>query len=198
MDFWDTINLFQIERIEKWHNHTPNSEESGLLGLIEQNHLQNFLLWHEEDKARNPVASDQEIAQVKRNIDALNQKRNDLIEQIDEAILEWMKNESIKMPEDAPSNSETPGNIIDRSSIMALKIVHMKEQTTRSDVGQEHVEATAGKLRVLQLQRKDLLDCLSRLISDIKSGCRKFKVYRQFKMYNDPSLNPKIYKTKNQ
>ena len=70
MDFWDTINLFQIERIEKWHNHTPNSEESGLLGLIEQNHLQNFLLWHEEDKARNPVASDQEIAQVKRNIDA--------------------------------------------------------------------------------------------------------------------------------
>jgi len=197
MEIWKKINLFQITKINAWHENPPKLTESGLLGLIEQLNLHNFLLWHEEDKARDPSATDLQIAEVKRNIDVFNQKRNDLIEIIDEAILRWMEAESIDMPMNAPVNSETPGSIIDRCSIMALKIVHMKEQTLRSDVDQAHLEKSSRALKTLRLQREDLLECLVQLIEDVKEGNRCFKIYRQFKMYNDPALNPKMYESKN-
>jgi uncharacterized protein DUF4254 len=187
------IDLLQLELVNRWHQCDPEPGREGLLGLVEKQHLQNYLLWHEEDKARDPHVNDQEIAGVKRSIDKLNQSRNDLIESLDEAILAKLQQEGFVQKTGVPANSETPGSIIDRSSIMALKVYHMKEQTIRTDVGRDHLETAAKKVHVLQTQREDLLTCLLELIDEVRKGTRQFKIYRQFKMYNDPSLNPRIY-----
>ena len=187
------IDSLQLELVEKWHSISPQPEFRGFLGLVEKQHLQNFLLWHEEDIARAPDVDDAEIARVKRSIDRLNQTRNDLIEQLDEAILQELTSSGIKINQASPINSETPGSIIDRCSIMALKIFHMNEQAARNDVDQTHLEEARRKVKILVMQRSDLVKCLFELIADIESGRRQFKLYRQFKMYNDPSLNPRIY-----
>ncbi len=195
MEILNQIDLLQMRLVTSWHQEEPKLTVEGLLGLVEHQHLQNYLLWHEEDKARDPEADDHEIARVKRSIDQLNQKRNDLIEQLDEAILEELRLEGVTQADDAPLNSETPGSIIDRSSIMALKIYHMKEQTRRHDVDREHIEQAVRKVKVLQSQREDLLNCLIQLVNDVRDGIRQFRLYRQYKMYNDPSLNPRIYQS---
>ncbi len=190
------INALQQARVSDWHQKQPQTSESGLLGVVEEQHFQNYLLWHEEDIARDPDASDAEITRVKRSIDRLNQNRNDLIEQIDETILSNLHAEGVAMNPSSPMNSETPGNIIDRCSIMALKIYHMDEQTRRKDVESGHLQQSQDKVQVLQRQREDLFECLYHLIDDICSGFRHYKLYRQYKMYNDPTLNPQIYKPK--
>jgi uncharacterized protein DUF4254 len=190
------ISALQQARVKEWHQHQPQVTEQGLLRVVEEQHKQNFLLWHEEDIARDPDVSDKEIVRVKRSIDGLNQKRNDLIEQIDEAILTSLYAEGISMNPSSPMNSETPGSMIDRYSIMALKTFHMEEQTHRQDVDPEHLQQSHKKVQVLQTQRDDLFECLYLLIDEVRSGFRHFKLYRQFKMYNDPTLNPQIYKFK--
>lgn len=153
------------------------------------NHRANFELWHEEDKARDPGASDLEIARVKKAIDRLNQRRNDVVEAIDEALLQ----EAPRQPASAPLHSETPGMMIDRMSILALKIFHTREQAERGDASEGHRLRNAERLRVLEEQRGDLAECLQSLWSEVLEGGRRFKVYRQMKMYNDPELNPAIY-----
>ncbi|NQU64728.1 MAG: DUF4254 domain-containing protein [SAR324 cluster bacterium] len=188
------INDLQQTRITEWHCQPPQISGQGLLREIEEQHLQNYLLWHEEDIARDPDVSDNEIARVKRSIDHLNQKRNDLIERIDERILSTLNAEGIAMNPNSPLNSETPGNMIDRCSIMALKIYHMDEQAHRVDVDENHVRQSREKVRILATQREDLFLCLYQLIDDIRNGTRQYRLYRQFKMYNDPMLNPQIYK----
>jgi hypothetical protein len=189
------IGPLQEERVDDWHQIEPvpalSSED--LLGLVERQHLQNFRLWHEEDKARDPTADNDEIARVKRSIDLLNQQRNDLIERVDEALIGLLTEIGIRMPVDAPLNSETPGSMIDRSSIMALKIYHMQEQTRRSDADDRHRQLATSKVEILKIQRRDLFQCLYELMNGIIAGTRRFTRYRQFKMYNDPTLNPKIY-----
>lgn len=193
MEHLEKIDFLQQELVKKWHQQPHSTTFKGFLGLVEQQHLQNYLLWHEEDIARAPDVEDSEIVRVKRSIDKLNQKRNDLIEQLDEEILILLAEEGVKMNPDTSANSETPGSIIDRCSILALKIYHMKEQTWRKDVDSNHIEEASRKAKILQIQREDLLTCLYQLIDDIKKGNRCFKLYKQFKMYNDPTLNPKIY-----
>lgn len=189
----DKIDELQTRLVEQWHQEDPQALGKGFLGLVAAQHLENFSLWHEEDEARSPSADDSVIAQVKRNIDGHNQKRNDLIEKLDEALLDDLAERSISINPQAPLNSETPGSMIDRCSILSLKIFHMQEQVERSDVDQDHKDQAAAKVLVLKTQRGDLLGCLKALLRDVEAGTRQFKIYRQYKMYNDPRLNPAIY-----
>jgi hypothetical protein len=172
------------------HGHDPSSPAPAPPGNFDQlvldQHRANYDLWHREDEARDPHASDHTIVQVKHDIDRLNQLRNDLAEQIDIALLHLA-------PENptAPLNSESPGLIIDRLSILALKIFHTEEQLHRSTP--EHQHRNQSRLLVLNEQRTDLAACLDALWSDVLAGRRRFKLYRQLKMYNDPTLNPVLY-----
>ena len=174
-----------------WHKDQNAGAGSGLQGLVIQQHRQNFALWHEEDRARNPNAPPDQIAQTKRAIDALNQVRNDLVESIDRELLLQLQTAGVKTGGEL--HSETPGMIIDRLSILSLKIFHTQEQIERQDVQSAHIERNRERLEVLLRQRQDLAGCLTALWRDIQAGRRHFKLYRQLKMYNDPELNPAIY-----
>lgn len=196
MDILQKIDTLQVARVKEWHIAEMKLRDEGFLGTIEQQHQQNYLLWHEEDIARAPDVDDKEIARVKRSIDRLNQQRNDLIEQIDEGLLALLEQQGVQWNQAAPLNSETPGSIIDRCSIASLKIFHMEEQAMRQEVTDEHRQKSMEKMKILKIQREDLFNCLYELVEDVMNGKRRFNIYRQFKMYNDPSLNPKIYSAK--
>ncbi len=169
----------------------PGRFTAGVWAAIEANHWHNGQLWEQEDLARRKHAPDSEIAGNKRAIDQHNQKRNDAIERIDEHLLESFSN--VAPRPSARLNSETAGAMIDRLSILALKIKAMRAQTERTDVDVAHIAACRAKLERLMEQRKDLAGCLDRLLAECARGESYFKVYRQFKMYNDPSLNPAVY-----
>ena len=165
-----------------------------LTQALEHNHWHNCSLWEQEDLARRRNVPDAEIAANKRAIDLHNQKRNDAIERIDEELIAALRD--VKRDPAARLNSESAGAMIDRLSILSLKIHHMRLQTTRNDVDREHVETCRAKLARLLEQRADLAGCLDRLLDEAARGESYFKVYRQFKMYNDPKLNPAIYNDK--
>jgi hypothetical protein len=178
----------QARRIIDFHDGRQAIEAaSELWRAIEDNHRHNRLLWDEEDLARRKSVPDTEIANNKRAIDGYNQKRNDAIERIDECLLDLISNRNSKL------SSETPGAMTDRLSILSLKIHHMRLQTLRGDVDNAHVENCRMKLNRLNEQREDLAGCLDRLLAECARGESYFKVYRQFKMYNDPTLNPAVY-----
>jgi len=179
-----------------WHGVDANDATAPLLALVQQQHRRNFDLWHEEDKARDPAATDNQIAVVKRAIDSLNQKRNDLIEKLDDYIYATLQRQNVAHAIDAPWNSETPGSIIDKLSIMSLKVFHMREQTERLDATPEHIQKCRVRLATLTQQREDLTTALQVLLTDVFAGTKQMKLYRQFKMYNDPDSNPKIYGAK--
>ena len=172
-----------------WAKSGTAEHGGGVWQAVEDNHRCNCLLWDEEDLARRRSVPDAEIAGNKRAIDGHNQKRNDAIERIDEHLLGFFQGKK----ENARLNSETPGAMIDRLSILSLKIHHMRLQTLRSDVDRAHVENCLLKLNRLNEQRVDLAACLDRLLAECARGESYFKIYRQFKMYNDPALNPAIY-----
>ena len=159
---------------------------------IAANHRFNHLLWDEEDQARRTDVPDAEIAANKRAIDGYNQKRNDAIERIDEVLLSRLS--GVTPAPDAWHNSETAGAMIDRLSILALKVHHMRAQTLRRDATPEHIASCAGKLDRLSLQRDDLARCLDTLLARAAEGRAYWRIYRQFKMYNDPALNPWLYR----
>jgi hypothetical protein len=161
-----------------------------ILEFIEANHFFNTNLWNEEDLARRKKVSDTEIAKNKRAIDFFNQARNDFIEKIDDFIL---SNIPLLTEMRGKQNSETLGAMIDRLSILSLKIFHMAMQTKREDADDAHIQKCVNKLQILTKQRNDLGFCFNDLIKDCQNGSRHFKQYKQFKMYNDPNLNPKIY-----
>ena len=163
------------------------------IAAVARQHRANFDLWHIEDEARAPGATDAELAAVKRRIDRANQLRNDLAEELDRILLAWLAERGLPNPE-APLNSESPGLIVDRLSILALKIYHTREEAQRPDAPQGHAERNRERLAVLDAQRTDLAACLDALWCETLSGSRRFKLYRQLKMYNDPSLNPAIYR----
>ncbi len=188
------ITELQRSAVERWHRQAEiDCPHEGLLQLVCQQHEQNYRLWHEEDSARSPEASDATIAGVKRRIDALNQRRNDLIEKIDDSLIAALVNWGVKPRRQATVNTETPGSAIDRLSILALRIYHMEEQAAREDAAPEHREKARARLAVLREQHSDLSRSLDQLWHDIFAGRKRMKVYRQFKMYNDPTLNPYLY-----
>jgi hypothetical protein len=160
----------------------------GLMALAMTQHRANFELWHEEDKARVPEVPDAEIVRVKRAIDRLNQRRNDLVETMDGWLMERLQQNT-----EAPLHSETPGLMIDRLSILALKIYHTHEEASRASANEEHRAKNLARLALLLEQRGDLAGCLDSLWAQVLEGSRRFKLYRQLKMYNDPELNPAVY-----
>jgi Protein of unknown function (DUF4254) len=162
------------------------------LRLVARQHHANFDLWHIEDKARTPGANDADLAVVKRRIDVTNQLRNDLMEDLDRRLLAWLAARRLPNPK-APLHSETPGQIIDRLSILSLRIYHTREEAERVHAPEGHGERNRERLAVLEKQRRDLAGCLVELWKEIESGARRFELYRQLKMYNDPTLNPAIY-----
>lgn len=150
--------------------------------------------WHLEDIIRDPHIDPLEALQLKRRIDRSNQDRTDLVEQIDSYFRH--KYSDVNVKPDARLNTESPAWAIDRLSILALKIYHMNEQTLRSDASNEHLTKCKEKLNVLLEQQKDLGTAINQLLEDIEAGKIYMKVYRQMKMYNDPSTNPVLYQNK--
>ena len=147
--------------------------------------------WHLEDIIRNPEIDPEEALKIKRRIDKSNQDRTDLVELIDSYFLELYKD--VKVLPDAVINTESPAWAIDRLSILALKIYHMQQEADRTGATPEHTAQCRQKLSVLQEQQKDLSTAIDTLLDDIANGRKYMKVYKQMKMYNDPSLNPVLY-----
>jgi hypothetical protein len=183
-----SITSLQRQRTDVWHSETPEASGEGFIGLVEQNHLENFLLWHEEDIARRDDLGAERVVQAKRRIDRHNQKRNDLIEKMDQMTV----SEFNPRPSGCSFNSETPGMMIDRLSILALKNYHMTEESLRRDASEEHRSRCASKVTTIRQQISDLSSALDDLIRQVDAGTRSFRVYFQFKMYNDKELNPQL------
>jgi len=184
------IVTFHDERIANGFD-DARTDEGDPWASIATNHRSNMLLWDEEDQARRTGVPAAAIAANKRAIDGCNQRRNDAIERIDEALLARLA--GVAPRPDAWHNSETAGSIVDRLSILALKIHHMRAQTLRDDASDEHVRQCREKLARLSLQRDDLARCFDTLLASAAAGRAFWRVYRQFKMYNDPTLNPYLY-----
>ena len=187
----DLILQLQKQNIVNWHKELVLSKYELPLLFIEENNQYNFLLWHEEDVARIKDIDPVRIVEAKRSIDKLNQLRNNAIEKIDEWILSFLAKMQIRSGSNL--HSETPGMMIDRLSIMSLKRYHMFEETERFEASDAHKTLCANKVAVLDEQMKDLANCLRQIFIKLQSGELNFKVYRQFKMYNDPALNPQLY-----
>lgn len=199
MSFSEQCNKIFQQAIDDYHVHddidTPinNPYDDGTI----ENRLYlkcwiDTVQWHFEDIIRDPNIDSIEALALKRRIDRSNQDRTDLVEQIDSYFRQ--KYSEVKVLPDARINTESPAWAIDRLSILALKIYHMREQVERQDASKEHKDTCTAKLNVLLEQQKDLGTAIDQLLEDIQEGRKYMKVYRQMKMYNDPSTNPVLYK----
>ena len=192
-----TITDLHKETVQQWHEQEIENHYTGFLSVVCRQHERNFRLWHQEDIARSPDVSDKELAEVKRRIDRLNQERNDFIERLDDCLIQELGQKRVVPRADARLNTETPGSVMDRLSILSLRLFHMHEQADREDASREHREKVREKLTVLYQQHRDLSDSLQELLDDIFAGRKLLKIYRQMKMYNDESMNPYLYNAKN-
>ena len=194
IDIAQIIQL-QTQTVAQWHQGPIENNATDLLATVCTQHSFNFQLWHEEDIARSPDVSDQEIARVKRSIDSFNQQRNDWIEKLDDQIADLLASHDVSTAAEAQLNTETPGSAIDRLSIMSLRLYHLREQLDREDVDQQHHASVQQKINVCLLQQSELAKSLQQLIEDLFAGKKRHLTYRQFKMYNDPALNPYLYQS---
>jgi hypothetical protein len=183
----------QTETVARWHQQAIDNPYDGIYALVCKQHSFNFLLWHEEDIARSPDVPDKRIAEVKRAIDRYNQQRNDWIEKLDDWFTGQLGELRVAAALDAPLNTETPGSVLDRLSILALRIYHLEEQRDRQEVDSAHRDAVSAKLAICLAQQADLAQSLTELLADIRAGRKRHRTYRQLKMYNDPALNPYLY-----
>lgn len=165
---------------------TLSPQQSDFLKIAEENHGFNYQLWLAEDEARRDDLGFEHVYHAKRSIDHFNQQRNDRMEMLDRALVALLN------PCDGtecPVHSETPGMIIDRLSILALKQYHMQLQTTRMDASSQHREHCQKKLAIITAQLTQLTQCLEHLIQEVQTKTRTFHLYYQYKMYNDPSYS---------
>ncbi|TYA52239.1 DUF4254 domain-containing protein [Formosa maritima] len=195
--FTDKANRIFQDVIEKYHVintvnqpfENPYNKESYLLEhLLYRKCWIDTVQWHYEDIIRDPKIDSVAALKLKRQIDASNQDRTDMVEYIDSYFLEKYKDVTPKAH--ATINTESPAWGIDRLSILALKVYHMNEEATRTDASDEHLAACKKKLDVLLEQRVDLSTAIDTLLNDIENGDKYMKVYKQMKMYNDDELNP--------
>ncbi len=191
-------NRIFIRSIEDYHKSdnvdTPINNPYELKSIEYYLYLKNWIdtvQWHLEDIIRDPQIDPKEALLLKRRIDKSNQDRTDLVELIDSYFLD--KYGKVKVLPNAVINTESPAWAVDRLSILALKIYHMREQAERTDASPEHLEQCRKKLDVLLEQQRDLSSAFETLISDIDAGRWYMKVYKQMKMYNDPDTNPVLY-----
>ncbi len=198
MTFTELCNPIFVQSIDDYHTtdnvDTPIRNPYELKSIEYYLYLKNWIdtvQWHLEDIIRDPNIDPKDALALKRRIDKSNQDRTDLVELIDSYFLDKYK--EVKVLADATINTESPAWAIDRLSILALKIYHMRQETERTDVSDEHREQCARKLNVLLEQQKDLSAAIDQLIADIEGGRKYMKVYKQMKMYNDPALNPVLY-----
>ncbi|TWU56181.1 DUF4254 domain-containing protein [Rubripirellula reticaptiva] len=189
------LTQLQIDTVDLWHREPIENPYEGIKSLVCQQHEFNYRLWHEEDKARSPSATDQEIATVKRAIDGFNQARNDMIEKVDDALTIILCDAGVSAA-GGPINTETPGSAIDRLSIMSLRLYHYREQADRADADESHRAKVNERIALCEQQHTDLSTSLQQLLDDIFAGRKQHRTYRQMKMYNDPTLNPSIYDAK--
>lgn len=166
--------------------------ENSLDGLLYIKNWIDTVQWHLEDIVRDPKVTDAQVSLIKKRIDKSNQDRTDKVEQLDDWIVNHYKD--VETEKHARLNTESAAWVIDRISILALKIYHMKEQVMRTEVDQEHRDKCQMKLEILLDQKKDLSQSFDELMDDISKGKKRIKVYRQMKMYNDEKLNPILYK----
>ncbi len=178
-----------------WHETGPIAPEDrqASKGMTQWIHYHNYCLWHEEDEARRSDVPDAYIVRAKRDIDKHNQQRNDGIEKVDVWIDNVLSTAGIQPDEQVELNSETPGAIIDRLSILTLKIYHMEEQKERPDLSDDLRNLCDLRRSILHEQINDLARALDKLFLDLRQVKKRHKVYRQFKMYNDPRFNPAVY-----
>jgi hypothetical protein len=192
-----TCNDIFVKAIDYYH--LSNEVDSSYSNPFKEETLE-FLLfekcwidtvqWHLEDLIRNPNLDLKNVLAIKHRIDSSNQKRTDIVEEIDDYYFHIFKEKSNSA---SKINTESPGWVVDRLSILNLKIFHMNEQTERKEVSQEHTLNCREKLNILKKQKIDLSLSFDQLLKDYKSGVKKMKVYRQMKMYNDSTLNPELY-----
>ncbi len=193
--FNQSINDYHLhDNVDQPMNNPYNAETHLIEHLLYQKNWIDTVQWHYEDIIRDENIDPVEALKLKRKIDASNQKRTDLVEYIDSWFLEKFKDVQPKV--DAGINTESPAWAVDRFSILALKIYHMREETERKDASEEHRQKCAEKLSVLETQKTDLATAIEELLEDIQKGDKYMKVYKQMKMYNDEELNPVLYKNK--
>ncbi len=199
--FTENANAIFNRAIADYHlfddvdHHFDNPYEAGSLdALLYDKNMVDTVQWHLEDIIRDPAIDPVEALAIKRRIDRSNQVRTDMVEYIDSYWLEKFRD--VPVAPDARINTETPAWAIDRLSILALKIYHMRLETERTDVGQEHRDACGRKLATLLTQQRDLSTAIEELLEDIAAGRKYMKTYKQMKMYNDPALNPVLYGNK--
>ena len=185
------LDILHRDSVAHWKQHPIQLTQHGFLRLAEENHSFNFQLWHEEDKARRDDMGAEFVYHAKRNIDHFNQQRNNCMELMDKQLQQELQ--PINPTKNCPVNSETPGMIIDRLSILTLKHYHMTLQTIRSDVDDAHRECCQLKLDLIKNQRNQLLLCLTVFLQEILDKKRTYRLYHQLKMYNDKTLNPELY-----
>ena len=198
MSFTELCKPIFVQSINDYHKtdnvDTPINNPYEVKSIEYYLYLKNWIdtvQWHFEDIIRDPQIDPVEALALKRRIDNSNQERTDLVELIDIYLL--YKYKDVKIQPDATINTESPAWAIDRLSILALKIYHMRQEVERTDVSPEHHAQCEKKLNILLEQQKDLSSAIDQLIADIEAGRKYMKVYKQMKMYNDPALNPVLY-----
>ena len=189
--FEKSIITYHFEDDVDQPSHEPH-ESNDLENLLFRKNWIDTVQWHLEDIIRNPAIDPVEALRIKRRIDKSNQDRTDIVEVIDNVIFQELQ--SVTPLANAGLNTETPGWAIDRLSILALKIYHMRIESNRTDADEEHILNCKRKLQILLEQKEDMFTSVDELLEDLVAGRKKMKLYKQMKMYNDPSLNPVLYK----